>query len=105
MRIFNFKLAVQAFYSAAGSVQHGCTFNKQPRQRSAATADGRDCRGAKAGQHDAAVSVPRTLVRGALHRNQRHFWYFWCQKYIPGSMSASARIKHIKHQFDAKKLD
>ena len=18
----------------------------------------------------------------ALHRNQRHFWYFWCQKYI-----------------------
>ena len=34
------------------------------RQRSAATADGRDCRGAQAGQHDAAVSVPRTLSRG-----------------------------------------
>ena len=55
--------------------------NLRPRQRSAANADGRDCRGAKAGQHDAAVSVPRTLSRGALHRNQRHFWYLWCQKY------------------------
>ena len=22
---------------------------------------------------------------GALHRNQRHFWYFWCQKYTGGS--------------------
>ena len=55
--------------------------NLRPRQRSAANADGRDCRGAQAGQHDAAVSVPRTLSRGALHRNQRHFWYFWCQKY------------------------
>ena len=29
----------------------------------------------------AVGSEPRTSWRGALHRNQRHFWYFWCQKY------------------------
>ena len=32
-------------------------------------------------------SGPRIASRAhlgvwALHRNQRHFWYFWCQKYI-----------------------
>ena len=62
-----------------------CTFNQRPRQRSACSfleQGGRDCRRAQAGQHNEAVSVPRTSWRGALHRNQRHFWYFWCQKYI-----------------------
>ena len=33
-------------------------------------------------RHVVTDSVPRTSLRGALHRNQRHFWYFWCQKYV-----------------------
>ena len=39
--------------------------NKRPRQRSAAPADGRDCRRAQAGQHNEAVSEPRTSWRGS----------------------------------------
>ena len=43
---------------------------------------GRVRRRAQAGQHNEADSEPRTSWRGALHRNQRDFWYFWSQKYI-----------------------
>ena len=89
LKDFNFQgviFFVGGFLRGLGSKASPNT-NLRPRQRSAANADGRDCRGAKAGQHDAAVSVPRTLSRGALHRNQRHFWYFWCQKYICGQTS------------------
>ena len=62
------------------------------RQRSAAKGRRSCSPRCKPWLHVVADSVPRTLMRGALRRNQRHFWYFWCQKYISGRIISAPTV-------------